>query len=244
MYSMTNLYFLNVLNLFSMNSAPDGWKNKNKVNMILNALSIRNVEAQIWRRVAPVKALCLQLSRDTRVVISDACETLAKACDDPGGLACLREQMCHPLATVVPFPQWPCGRQWASCGLKMIPHLTSSHVGCRECASLRKEGAGEEGRVWTAHIFTGSIFTQNFSWEPTPAASLYKVEKLEKWNWLISLEDFINFPPNMNLGTWSSYHSIKVFSRFFSTLILSFLFFFIRQLIKANTANNEDFKGS
>lgn len=47
MYSMTNLYFLNVLNLFSMNSAPDGWKNKNKVNMILNALSIRNVEAQI-----------------------------------------------------------------------------------------------------------------------------------------------------------------------------------------------------
>ena len=97
--------------------------------------------------MAPVKALCLQLSRDTRAVISDVRETLAEACDDPRGLACLREQMCHPLATVVPFPQWPCGRRWASCGLKMIPHLTSSHVGYREGASLGEEGAGREGRV-------------------------------------------------------------------------------------------------
>lgn len=123
---------------------PDGWKDENELNMIFNALSIRNVRAQIWRRVAPVTALCLQLSRDTRVVISDARETLAEAHDDPGGLACLREQMCHPLATVVPNPQWPCGRRWASCGLKMIPHSTSSHVGCREGASFCEEGAAEE----------------------------------------------------------------------------------------------------
>lgn len=54
----------------------------------------------------PSRALCLQLSRDTRAVISDARETLAEARDDPRGLACLREQMCHPLATVVPYPQW------------------------------------------------------------------------------------------------------------------------------------------
>lgn len=173
---------------------PDGWKDENKVNMIFNAPSIRNVRAQIWRRVAPVKALCLQLSRDTRAVISDARETLAEARDDPGGLACLREQMCHPLATVVPYPQWPCGRRWANCGLKLIPHLTSSHVGCREGASFWEEG--EAGRVWTVHIFTGSIFTQIFSREPTPAASLYKVEKLVKWIRLISPEDFISNPPH------------------------------------------------
>lgn len=44
---MTHLYILNILNLFSMNSAADGWEKQNKVNMILNALSIRNVEARI-----------------------------------------------------------------------------------------------------------------------------------------------------------------------------------------------------
>lgn len=36
-----------MLNLLSVNSAPDGSKDENKVNMILNALSIRNVGAQI-----------------------------------------------------------------------------------------------------------------------------------------------------------------------------------------------------
>ncbi len=141
---MSGVYILNILNLLSVNGAPDGSRDENKVNMILNALSIRNVGAQIWRRVAPVKALCLQLSRDTRAVISDARETLAEAHDDPGGLACLGEQMCHPLATVVPYPQWPCGRRWASCGLKMIPHLTSSRVGCREGASRGGRGRGRE----------------------------------------------------------------------------------------------------
>lgn len=62
----------------------DPWMRK-KVNMVLNALSIRNVRAQIWRRMAPVKALCLRLSRDTRAVISDARETLAEAHADPRG---------------------------------------------------------------------------------------------------------------------------------------------------------------
>lgn len=83
MYSMSALYISNMLNLLNVNIAPDGWKQKNKVNMMLNALSIRNFEAQIWRRVAPVKALCLQLNEGTRAVISDARETLAKAHDDP-----------------------------------------------------------------------------------------------------------------------------------------------------------------
>lgn len=92
---MSDAYILNILNLLSVNSAPDGSKDENKVNMILNALSIRNVGAQIWRRVAPVKALCLQLSRDTRAVISDARETLAEARDDPGG-------PCLSLGTDVP----------------------------------------------------------------------------------------------------------------------------------------------
>ncbi|KAK2909823.1 hypothetical protein Q8A73_007538 [Channa argus] len=104
------------MNLLSVNGVPDGSKDDNK------------------------------LSRDTRAVISDARETLAEARDDPGGLRCLREQMCHPLATVVPYPQWPCGRQRGSYGLKMIPLLTSSRVGCREAASLREEGAAEEER--------------------------------------------------------------------------------------------------
>lgn len=74
-----------MFNLLSVNSAPDVWKDEKKVNMMLNELSIRNVGAQIWRRVAPVEALCLQLSRDTRAVISDARETLAEARDDPRG---------------------------------------------------------------------------------------------------------------------------------------------------------------
>lgn len=164
---MSDVYILNILNLLSVNGAPDGSNDESKVNMILNAPSIRNVGAQIWRRVAPVKALCLQLSRDTRAVISDARETLAEARDDPGGLACLREQMCHPLATVVPYPQWPCGRRWASCGLKMIPHLTSSHVGCREGASLWEEGEREEGRdregVNSTHIYRINIYPKFFS---------------------------------------------------------------------------------
>lgn len=158
---------LHTLNLLSVNSAPDRSKDENKVNMILNALSIRIAGAQIWRRVAPVKAFCLQLSRYTRAVISDACETLAEARDDPRALACLREQMCHPLATVVPYPQWPCGRRGTSCGLKMIPHLTSSHVGCREGASLWEEGEGEEGRnregVNSTHIYRINIYPKFFS---------------------------------------------------------------------------------
>lgn len=167
MYSMSDVYILNILNLLSVNGAPDGSKDENKVNMILNALSIRNVEAQIWRRVAPIKALCLRLSGDTRAVISDARETLAEARDDPGGLACLREQMCHPLATVVPYPQWPCGRRRTSCGLKMIPHLTSSRVGCREGApSLREEGVGEEGKrregANSTHIYRINIYPKFF----------------------------------------------------------------------------------
>lgn len=33
---------------------------------------------------------------------------------DPEGMGCLREQMCHPLATVVFFPQWPGGSRLAS----------------------------------------------------------------------------------------------------------------------------------
>lgn len=146
-------------------TVPDGW---NKINMIFNAPSIRNVRTQIWRRVAPITALCLQLSTDTRVAISDARETLAEAHDDPGGFACLREQMCHPLATVVPYPQWPCGRRWASCGLKMIPHLTSSHVGCREGASFWEEGAAEErekrgGGANSTHIYRINIYPKIFS---------------------------------------------------------------------------------
>lgn len=109
-------------------------------------------------------ALCLHLGTDTRAVISDARETLAEACDDPRGLGCLREQMCRPLATVVPYPQWPCGRRRASCGLKMIPHLTSSRVGCREGASLLSragEGEGsEENRagVNSTHIYRINIY--------------------------------------------------------------------------------------
>lgn len=51
---------------------------------------------------------------------------LAEVRSDPQGFVCLREQTCHPLATVVPYPQCPCGSIWASCGPKMIPHLTSS----------------------------------------------------------------------------------------------------------------------
>lgn len=153
--------------LTCVNAAPDGSKDEDKVNMILNALSIRNVGAQIWGRVAPVKTLCLQLSRHTRAVISDARETLAEARDDPGGFARLREQMCHPLATVVPYPQWPCGRWWASCGLKMIPHLTSSHDGWREGASLWEEGEREEGRNReggnSTHIYRINIYPKFFS---------------------------------------------------------------------------------
>lgn len=167
MYSMWDVDIENILNLLSVNGVPDGLKDENEVNMIFNALSIRNVRAQIWRRVAPVKALCLQLSRGTRAVISDARETLAEAHDDPGGLACLREQMCHPLATVVPYPQWPCGRRWASCGLKMIPHLTSSHAGCKEGASFWEEGVAEEGRnregVNSTHIYRINIYPKFFS---------------------------------------------------------------------------------
>lgn len=114
--------------------------------------------------MAPVKALCLQLSGDTRAVISDARETLAEARDDPGGFGCLREQMCHPLATVVPYPQWPCGRRWASCGLKMIPHLTSSRVGGREGASLREGEEREENRegVNSTHIYRINICPKFF----------------------------------------------------------------------------------
>lgn len=133
--------------------------------------------------MAPVKALCLQLSGDTRAVISDARETLAEARDDPGGFACLREQMCHPLATVVPYPQWPCGRRWASCGLKMIPHLTSSRVGGREGASLREEGRGKGGKQGGCEQHTylqDQYLPKILLREPTPAASLYKVEKLLK----------------------------------------------------------------
>lgn len=44
---MSEVYILNIHNLFSVNGAPDGLKDENKVNMILNALSIRNVRAQI-----------------------------------------------------------------------------------------------------------------------------------------------------------------------------------------------------
>ena len=84
MYSMSEAYILNILNLLSVNSTADGSKEENKVNMILNALFIRNVRPQIWRRVASVNGLCLQLSTDTRVVISDARETLTEARDEAG----------------------------------------------------------------------------------------------------------------------------------------------------------------
>lgn len=47
MYSTSDAYILNVLNLLSASAAPDGSKDENKVNMVLNALSIRNVGARI-----------------------------------------------------------------------------------------------------------------------------------------------------------------------------------------------------
>lgn len=151
MYSISEVYSLNTLNLLNVSGAADGSKDENKVNMILNALSNRIVGAQIWRRVAPVKALCLQLSRDTRVVISDACETLAEARDDPGALPVSGNRCATHSQQLYPIPQRPCGRQRARCGPKMIPHLTSSHVGCRGgCISLRggrgreKHGGGEQ----------------------------------------------------------------------------------------------------
>lgn len=45
-YSMSDVYISNIFNLLRVNNAPDGWKEENKVNMILNALSIRNVGAR------------------------------------------------------------------------------------------------------------------------------------------------------------------------------------------------------
>lgn len=147
-----------------------------------------------------------------------------------GGLACLWEQMCHPLATVVPFPQWPCGRRWASCGLKMIPHLTSSRVGCREGASLWAEGEGEEGRnregVNSTHIYRINIYPNFRLGEPAPAASLYKVEKL-KWNRLISLEDFIKPPPLPPIWTWKTDQVIMALKCTADFSLRLFLYFFI-----------------
>ncbi len=46
-YSMSDVYILNIVNLLSVNAVPDGSKEENKVNMILNAPSIRNVGTQI-----------------------------------------------------------------------------------------------------------------------------------------------------------------------------------------------------
>lgn len=77
---------------------------ENKRNIQSNGPSVRNVRAHVWTQAELVKALCLWLSRDTRTVISDAHETLAEADDDPGGRSSCREQMHHPLATVVPLP--------------------------------------------------------------------------------------------------------------------------------------------
>lgn len=155
--------------------------------------------------------------------------------------------MCHPLATVVPYPQWPSGRWWARCGLKMIPLLTSSRAGCREgapslCEEGERERKAETGRARIAHTYLQDQYLpKNSPRQPTPAVSLSKVEKLVKWNWLISLGDFINFSPNMSAETWSSYCSVKVYGRFFFFFCV-YLVFRLRLLIKANAANNELFK--
>lgn len=111
----------------------EGW---NELNVTLDALFIRNVGTQIRRRVAPIKAVCLRRRGNTRAVITGVGETLVKRLGDPGGWGWggnrLWEQMCRPLPTVVPFPQRPCGRWWANCGLKTIPCACLSRVCCRE----------------------------------------------------------------------------------------------------------------
>lgn len=40
---------------------------------------------------------------------------------DPWGIACLKEQMCRPLATVVFYPQCPGGSSWARNRKEMVP---------------------------------------------------------------------------------------------------------------------------
>ena len=47
MYSISEVYSLNRLNLLNVSGAADGSKDENKVNMILNALSNRIVWVQI-----------------------------------------------------------------------------------------------------------------------------------------------------------------------------------------------------
>lgn len=139
----------------------------------------------------------------------------------PGGLACLWEQMCHPLATVVPFPQWPCGRRWASCGLKMIPHLTSSHVGCQEGASLWGRGRGRGGRQGGSEQYT---YLQDQYLPKFLLGSHHLLLLCTKsrscWNEIgwSPLKILLTPPPtstNIMLENWSCYHGIKVQHRLF-----------------------------
>lgn len=59
---------------------------------------------------------------------------------DPQGAGCLREQMCHPLATVVLFPQCPGG---SSLG-EMMPRVNRCAIGTRTQARRRRSVTSQQ----------------------------------------------------------------------------------------------------
>lgn len=86
-YSISEVYVLNMFNPLSVNSTPDGTTGETMTNITFNASSIRNVMAQIWQRTASIVALCLLWKRDIRAVIKDVFETLVEARGEPQGFA-------------------------------------------------------------------------------------------------------------------------------------------------------------